>query len=159
MLDEAVVQAKSGQADQALATIDKALKLDPDWIALYYNQAIAYSVKGLKNKEENSYNEVIRRAAKASDRDKARYLSATYYNLAFIEAERSQFDQAFADLEKALMLVTDTNVYYHDLVSTPALANLRSDTRFIPLMRRFWPNFARQTGRFPAGFPADNPTE
>ena len=157
LLNEAVALARSGQSDQALTTIDKALALDPDWIALYYNQAIVYSVKGLKDKEENSYNEVIRRAGKASRGDKARYLSAAYYNLAFIDADRSQPGRAFANLEKALKLAADVNIYYHDLVSNQALAALRSDRRFVALMRQYWPGFSRQTGRFPIGSSANNP--
>jgi len=146
MLDEAVALAKSGQSDQALTTIDRALALDPDWIALYYIQAIIYSVKSLKYKEENSYNEVIRRTARASGRDKSRYQSAAYYNLAFIEADRSQIDQAFADLGEALRLVGEPSIYYHDLVSNRSLTALRSDGRFVPLMRRYWPQLtaARQ---------------
>lgn len=150
LLDEAVAEARSGQTDKALTTLDKALTLDPDWLALYYNKAVIYSVKGLKDKEENYYREVIRRAARAGQQDRSRYLSAAYYNLAFIEAQRRNLDQAFADLGRALKLTTDVSVYYHDLVGNRVLRELRDDRRFIPLMRQYWPNYARQTGRLPA---------
>ena len=90
--------AGQGDVNNAIASYDQAIKLQPNFPEAYYRRGLAYATKGLLDVAISDFTQAITL--------KSNYAEA-YYNRAIAYQKKNQKDAAVADLQKVLSLSQD----------------------------------------------------
>jgi DNA-binding winged helix-turn-helix (wHTH) protein/tetratricopeptide (TPR) repeat protein len=114
---------QKGMYREAIAEFQRAVALSGDDLRVIANLGHAYAVSGKRDKAQ-------RILAESKRQSKRRYISP--YMIAIIHVGLDEKDQAFEWLEKAY---DDRSVWMCFLKVDPRLDNLRSDPRFVDLLR------------------------
>jgi TolB-like protein len=142
----------AGRMDDAIATLRSTAGLAPDMIAVQYWIGLALLEKG---EPEAALSEVQKEAdegwrlfgltmvyhalGRQEESDAtlaeaiAKYEQDSAYNIAYILADRGEVDRAFEWLDKA---VTYQDPGLSEIAVQPLFANLKSDPRWLPLLRK-----------------------
>lgn len=103
--------------DEAIATLEEAIKIDSEWYVLYLNLGKAYYNK---NQYENAFDSFNRVIALFGDCDEAYYYKALLYN------DMNSYDEAIDAIETAMEL-NDSEKEYYELFEKLLIATGRED--------------------------------
>jgi tetratricopeptide (TPR) repeat protein len=95
-----IVYNEKGDYDQAIADLNQALKLKPDYAEAYNNRAIIYAQKGNYDQAIADISQALKLKPDNAD---------AYNNRGIVYDKKGDYDQAIADLTQALKLKPEDN--------------------------------------------------
>ncbi len=102
--------------ENALATFDTLLSINPDYLTAYYNKALIYIKQGDSDSFENTIDTYIEKLKSANDEEKEKQASTIaleYFRAAGSQAAQAEnLDEALALLDKASKYGDDKDLFY-----------------------------------------------
>ena len=95
-LNRSVAYSKNGDQNKAIADLNAALRLKPDYAVAFYNRGLAYKIKGQRAQAIRDYTEAIR-----LNPDYA----FAYVNRGNAYSETGVYDKAIKDKTKGIILL------------------------------------------------------
>jgi len=102
-----------GDADRAIADINKAIELDPTMAVAYFNRGEVYAARGDLDRAITSFDQAIKVDTK--------YATA-YNNRGLVYDRKGDYDRAMADLSKATELAPTNPLFFNSLCWARAAA-------------------------------------
>jgi tetratricopeptide (TPR) repeat protein len=98
LLNQGVSYGKEGQYDRSIAYFNKAIEIDPRYLAAYNNRGNAYRSKGQYDKAISEYSKAIEINPKYAD---------AYFNRGYAYYQQGQYQRAIENFDQVLRLNPD----------------------------------------------------